>query len=182
MKHVLIPLFFACAFPAFGQAACPPAPNHDLRQADIISALQRAPNARTAQHLTAQLWEIWLAAPDEIAQGMLDQGMRMRASGDYLGAKRALDRLVEYCPAYAEGYNQRAFVAFLSGDYPAAIADIDSVLKIVSWHLGALSGKALTLIEMGMAEEAQVVLREAVRLNPWMAERALLDEPIGTDI
>jgi hypothetical protein len=49
-------------------------------------------------------------------------------------------------------------------------------------HLGALTGKALTLIAMDRRDEAQDVLRAALAINPWLSERALLDEPDGTDI
>jgi hypothetical protein len=49
-------------------------------------------------------------------------------------------------------------------------------------HLGALTGKALTLIAMDRRDEAQGVLRTALAINPWLSERALLDEPDGTDI
>ena len=39
-------------------------------------------------------------------------------------ATDALDRLVEYCPNYAEGYNQRAFVSFLRQDFEAALVEL----------------------------------------------------------
>ncbi|WP_375281598.1 tetratricopeptide repeat protein [Pseudooctadecabacter sp.] len=48
--------------------------------------------------------------------------------------------------------------------------------------MGALTGKALTLIELDRNEEAQEVLRAALRINPWLAERALLDGPLDRDI
>jgi len=47
---------------------------------------------------------------------------------------------------------------------------------------GAVTGKALTRIGMGRGGEAQEVLRTALAINPWLAERALLDEPQGEDI
>ena len=85
-------------------------------------------------------------------------------------------------PDFAEGWNQRAFAAFLAEDYAAALADLDVALGIMPDHVAALSGKALTLIGMGRNDEAQEVLRAAVKLNPWLGERALLVEPPGKDI
>lgn len=49
-------------------------------------------------------------------------------------------------------------------------------------HVAALSGKALTLIGMGRDKEAQIVLRAAHALNPWLSERRLLVEPEGEEI
>lgn len=169
------------AAPAFADT-CPPVTDHSARLAEIVVALNAAESQQEATPLNAELWELWLDAPDEIAQDMLDQGMARRSNYDFLGAISALDRLVDYCPDYAEGYNQRAFARFLAGDLQAALADLDRTLEILPTHTGALSGKALTLMGLGRNDEAQEVLRAALALHPWLQERALLIEPAGTDL
>ena len=58
----------------------------------------------------------------------------------------------------------------------------DRALEFRPRHLGALSGKALTLMGLGRHDEAQLLLREAVKINPWLAERRLLTEPAGQDL
>lgn len=161
---------------------CPAVPDHSQRTAEIIVELGQARGEGEAQVLNRELWEIWTDAPDEIAQSMLDEGMSRRSSYDFLGARNVFDRLVEYCPHYAEGYNQRAFVNYLSSNFEAALVDLDRTLDITPNHIAALSGKALTLMGLGRNAEAQVVLRTAVQMNPWLHERALLTEPIGTDL
>jgi len=108
--------------------------------------------------------------------------MRQRARFDLLGARDTLDQLVAYCPEYAEGYNQRAFARFLRADYQLALDDLDIALGLSPRHTGALTGKALTLIRLGRDPEAQAILREAVALNPWLNERALITDPVGEDI
>lgn len=179
MKWIL-PLCVIAA-PAAAQS-CPPAADYSADYAQIEAELKQAGDPATAQMLNGQLWDLWLDAPDAIAQEMLDDGMSRRASFDFLGARRVLSRLVEYCPDYAEGYNQRAFASFLARDFEAALADLDATLAILPNHIGALSGKGLTLLEMGRQAEAQAALRAAVDLNPWLNERALLTEPAGTDL
>ena len=121
-------------------------------------------------------------APDAAAQALLDQGMAARSSYDFLRAIDKFDRLVAYCPDYAEGYNQRAFVNFLREDFSAALIDLDLALERSPSHVGALSGKALTLMGLGQMDAAQVVLREALALNPWIPERGLLQPEPGEDI
>jgi len=115
---------------------------------------------------------------------MLDWGMARRAIYDFDAAKEAFDALVAYCPDYAEGYNQRAFVAFLRGDYAAALEDLDEALARNPSHIAALSGKALTLMGLGRMAAAQGVLRDALALNPWLPERRYLVEtgPVGTEL
>ncbi len=176
-----ITLLIATAGPGLADI-CPPVPDHSARQSEIVSELGAAKTATEAQRLTQELWSLWTDAPDDRAQQLLDEGMSRRATSDFLGARDVLDELVEYCPDYAEGYNQRAFASYLRQDYSAALYDLDRALEITPNHVAALSGKALTLMGLGRDEEAQDVLRAAVAMNPWLSERALLDEPAGTDL
>ena len=164
-------------------ADCPPAPDHGDRLAGLIAAAQAAGSEGEGRQITNQMWQLWTDAPDAYAQELLDEGMDRRASYDFAGAIKALDALVAYCPDYAEGYNQRAFVAFLRQDYPAALQDLERTLALSPDHVAALSGKALTLMGLGRMDEGQLVLRQALALNPWLPERGLLlREPAGDDI
>ena len=160
-------------------AECPPAPDIIDAESALLEQVQAAGNEFQARPHSLGLWQLWTTAPDETAQALLDRGMDARASWDFLAATEAFDRLVEYCPNYAEGYNQRAFVNFLREDYAAALVDLDRAIELSPRHVGAISGKGLTLIGMDRVDEAQVVLREAVTLNPWLSERHLLIEPPG---
>jgi len=105
---------------------------------------------------------------------MLDESLRAIRDGDFIRAVDRLNALVSYCPFFAEGYNQRAFVNFLRKDYQAALPDLDQAIALNPHHTGALTGKARTLIELGENDEAQLILKKAVALNPWLGERALL--------
>lgn len=164
------------ALPAFADD-CPAVADHSVRLAEIVTELQSTRNALKADDLNQELWSLWTDAPDAQAQELLDEGMRRRSQFNFLGARDTFDALVEYCPEYAEGYNQRAFASFLRQDYEAALIDLDMALEITPNHIAALSGKGLTLLELGRDEEAQKALRDAVRLNPWLSERALLTGP-----
>ena len=162
--------------------SCPPAADHADRVAVILSELRVTPTETEARVLTEELWQLWTDAPDARAQDLLDQGMQQRSGYDFLGARDTFDVLVEYCPDYAEGYNQRAFASFLRQDYAAALYDLDRALAINPEHIAALSGKGLTLMGLGRMEEAQDALRAAVAMNPWLRERGLLAPEPGTDL
>ena len=132
--------------------------------------------------LTDQLWALWTDAPDTRAQALLDTGMRQREAFNLMASRNTLDELVAYCPDYAEGYNQRAFSKYLQQDFAAALVDLDRAIALVPNHIAAISGRGLTLMGLGRHDEAQEALRAALALNPWLAERSLITEPIGTDI
>ena len=183
MKHLLALTLIAApifATPVF--ADCPEDPTVSEALVGIVDKMRDAPDQGTAQRLSGQMWEIWLSAPDALAQSMLDEGLTMLRYGDYDASRAALSELIDYCPSYAEGYNQRAYAAFLSGDFAAALTDLDVAVDLQPVHLGALTGKARTLIELGENAEAQLVLRQALDINPWLAERNLLDGTLESDI
>ena len=180
MKNLIA--FVMLAGPVWAQDICPAVPDHTAERAQIMAVLAHARDVTEAQFMADRLWQIWTDAPDAKAKALLDEGMQLRLSADFAGSRRVLDDLIAYCPDYAEGWNQRAFAAFLAQDYPAALADLDVALGIMPDHVAALSGKALTLIGMGRNDEAQDALRAAVKLNPWLGERALLVEPPGIEL
>jgi tetratricopeptide (TPR) repeat protein len=167
---------------ALAQEACPAAPDHTAEKAELLRDLRVARDAADAQLITADLWDLWTDAPDRRAQGMLDEGMALIGTLDYPGSEAVLGELVDYCPDYAEGWNQRAFARFLMGTFDAALGDLDRALAIDPRHVPALAGKALVLMHLGRQDEAQLVLREAVRMNPWLQERALLTIPMDVEL
>ncbi len=133
------------------------------------------------------MWEVWLRAPDEAAQAVLDRGMRRRDVYDFAGAYQEFTRLIEYCPTYAEGFNQRAYISFLRQDYAAALVDLDRALALSPKHVAAQSGRALTLMNLNEIAKARSQLGEALQNNPWLSERHLLQTggplaPKGEDI
>ncbi len=139
-----------------------------------MDQVAKSPDTQTAQRLSEELWDIWMTAPDETAQEMLRRGMERRNGYDFSGAVADFSQLIEYCPDYAEGYNQRAFISFLRKDFETALEDLDRTLALTPDHIGAVSGRALTLLQLGREYEGQIALRQALLLNPWLPEKAQL--------
>ena len=168
-------LILALLFPVSALAeTCPPAPDISGELAPLLSELKRAPDPAAAQPLTNEIWLLWTRAPDDRAQALLDEGMAKRSGYDLTGAEALLTELVTYCPDYAEGWNQRAFVKFLDARYPEALEDLERALELSPDHFAVMSGMALTLMNLGRVEVAQSILGKAVDINPWLPERSLL--------
>lgn len=166
-------------------AACPAPKDQDARLQALIDAVKIAPDQTSAQLISNEMWDIWDDAPDEKAQSMLNDGLVRRSNQDFDGALGAFEALIEYCPNYAEGYNQRAFILFIKQDYPPALIDLERAIALSPKHIAAITGKALTLIALERDAEAQAVLRAALALNPWLKERQFLTgeaEPPKTDL
>ena len=62
------------------------------------------------------------------------------------------------------------------------IADLERAIELSPRHIGALSGRAITLIGLGKEEEGQAALAEALELNPWLPERSLLKDLPGEEL
>ena len=174
-------------FPTIGFAECPAPPDVRSEMLNLIAKSQAAKTYSDGRRVSGEMWEVWLRAPDEAAQEVLDAGLRRRDSYDFPGALAEFDRLAAYCPDYAEGFNQRAYIHFLQGNYEAALVDLDIALGLQPLHIAAQSGRALTLMNLGRIDEARAQLLEAVDNNPWLSEAALLAEgaplgPKGRDI
>lgn len=168
------------AAPAF--ADCPAGADQSDEMARLLAQVQAAPTEGASRRYSQGMWEIWLDAPDARAQDMLDRGLRATRSYDFATAYDYFTQLITYCPDYAEGYNQRAFVNFLRKDHAAALVDLDVAIDLNPTHVAAIAGRALTLMGLGRTEEGQQTLRAALDLNPWLSERRLLIEPEGEDL
>lgn len=173
MKSATIAICLALvAAPA--SAACPANPDIAADIGALIEDVQGAGNEGAARVFSARMWEFWTMAPDARAQDLLDEGMQRRGSYDLDGAIAAFDSLVDYCPEFAEGYNQRAFASFIRGDYASALPDLDRAIALSPRHVPAISGRGLTLIQLGRIREGQEAIRAALILNPWLSERQYL--------
>lgn len=180
MKIAFIAVPLLLAAPVY--ADCGPLPDIAEPQARLILELRDAETEMAARDINGQLWTLWLTAPDEEAQTLLDEGVARLRVADHEGAEAAFTSLIERCPDYAEGYNQRAFSAYLQGRFGEALDDLELALERSPTHIGALSGKALTLLGMGRIKAGQAVLRDALALNPWLSERRFLIEEPGEDL
>ena len=158
-------------------AECPTGEDTSDLRATLHTQLLNAQNEADAAAIADRIWHIWLTAPDAQAQDLLDRGIARRDSWDLEMSEALFDRLIGYCPDYVEGYNQRAFSRFLRQDYDGALEDIDRVLSVDPYHFGALSGKALALMQQGRGRLAQQALRDALGVHPFLQERYMLADP-----
>lgn len=156
-------------------AACPAPRDFSAERDALLTELAQARDFGTAQERVGALWRLWRTAPDEPAQHLLDTGVAAIRYGDLLRAERQLSRLVEYCPDYAEGWNQLAFALFLQERDKEAAGALERALALEPKHFGALSGMGLIALRAGRTDEARLWLERAVRLNPWLNERGLLE-------
>ena len=130
--------------PGAALAACPAPPDRTDLRASILDNLSRAESFAAGRAAIDAAWRFWRTAPDPTAQELLDAGLQAQRYGDYLRVEETLARLTEYCPGFAEGWNQLAFTYFLQDRFAPALAALDRAIALEPAHFGALSCKGLT--------------------------------------
>jgi tetratricopeptide (TPR) repeat protein len=85
---------------------------------------------------------------------------------DYSLALDLLDQIIVIKPDFAEAWNKRATVHYLTDDYGASLDDIRQTLALEPRHFGALAGFGLILEAIDRKAEAIRVLKRALEINP----------------
>lgn len=109
------------------------------------------------------LWEVWLRGHTEEEARELRQALSLFDAAERLAA---LDDVVRRFPEFAEAHNQRAIVRFGRGQYSAAAADCETVLRLNPVHFGAASGLGQCHLRMGKPKAALRAFRHALDINP----------------
>ena len=159
----------AMLLPAF------PASAAERDRESLFRTLREAPTERQGRTAEEAIWRMWMEeAPTPAIAGAVAEAMRRRERYDWGSALDILNGVVADAPAYAEGWNQRAFIRFLRQDFDGSLEDIERTLALEPRHFAALAGKAMILMQQGRIEPGQAALRLAVEIHPWLKERSML--------
>jgi len=160
---------------------------NDPRLPPLFKALRDADSAEEAAPIEARIWTIWTITGDTGIDGLMAVGLAAMSAERYDDALRVFDRIVARQPDFAEGWNKRATVHYLMGEYRKSAADIERTLALEPRHFGALSGLGLVELVRGHEEKALEAFERALAIHPHMAGadthiRALRDRLKGRRI
>jgi tetratricopeptide (TPR) repeat protein len=81
-------------------------------------------------------------------------------------ALQKFNAIIAQRPDFAEGWNKRATLYYLMGNYEQSLADIDHTLELEPRHIGALSGLGLVNIRMEREEAAADAFERVLNIDP----------------
>jgi tetratricopeptide (TPR) repeat protein len=140
----------------------------DDRLDGLFERLQAAQNPLEAKLLEEAIWQIWLESGSPTVDLLMANGATAMSAGDYDKAQTMFDAVVQLDPDYAEGWNKRATLYFITGNYQASIADIEKTLALEPRHFGALSGLGQILERLNDPAGALKAYRRALAADPQM--------------
>jgi tetratricopeptide (TPR) repeat protein len=114
------------------------------------------------------LWLLWSRSGNAEIDRLMALGSQAMQAGRHNEAIGVFSRIIETRPEFAEGWNRRATVYYLAGQYDKSIADCHEVLKRNPRHFGALSGMGQIHVQLEDYENALRWYRRALEVNPNM--------------
>ena len=142
------------------------ADQNDEQLPGLFADLKAASSASDAQRLESSIWLSWLATDDEKSAQLLQRIVQAMEVRDMDEALQASDELVAHAPEFAEGWNKRATIYYLIGDYNASVRDIQRTLQLEPRHFGAISGLGLIFLQKGDLKAALESFESVLEISP----------------
>jgi tetratricopeptide (TPR) repeat protein len=112
------------------------------------------------------LWRVWSRSGDAKVDALFEEGVEQMQMGAAADAIRTFTAIIQMKPDFAEGWNKRATIYYLVGEYEKSLHDCDEVMKRNPSHFGALSGYGQIYLQLDKPEQALVYFERALKVNP----------------
>lgn len=132
----------------------------------LFETLKTAKTRPEAARIAGEIQRIWSQSGSDTSDLLMERAEEAIANEEFPLAIEILDRLVVLQPDWAEAWNRRATVFFLTDDYRRSVADIGEVLRLEPRHYGAISGLGLIYRSMGDDKRAFKAFEQALEIYP----------------
>ncbi|MFL2855308.1 MAG: tetratricopeptide repeat protein [Pseudohongiellaceae bacterium] len=138
----------------------------DERLDGLFSTLLVSIDLTTLRATENEIWEIWFEHPNDNVEQLMQLGVTRMNYNRYADAMLIFSQLIENFPDYAEGWNRRATLHYILGNYEESIADIEQVLDLEPRHFGALSGLGLVYLQQEQLRKAKQAFENLIDVHP----------------
>ena len=145
----------------------------------LVRAL-RDPDPLVRGFVESAMWSVWSRSGDEATDRLFAVGVEQLAQRQLRAAVETFSRIIERRPDFAEGWNKRATVYFLLGDYQHSLSDCDEVMTRNPYHWGALSGYGMIYMQLDQPGRAVDYFQKALAVNPNLDQVAQTIEALKT--
>jgi len=112
------------------------------------------------------LWQVWSRSGDPQIDALFRLGVEQMSEGAAPAAIQTFTSIIEKKPEFAEGWNKRATIYYLVGEYDKSLRDCDEVIKRNPQHWGALAGYGQIYLALDKPDLALDYFQRALKVNP----------------
>ena len=143
------------------------ADQNDPRLNNLFKKLNETENQDEIRDLISDIWNIWYEVDNPKVIEYFEKGIQAMNLRNYPLAIRFFNNLIEEDPNFAEGWNKRATVHFMMGNFDQSMQDIIKTLELEPRHFGALDGMGLIFIHQGQFQQALDVYDKMLEIFPF---------------
>ena len=133
---------------------------------ELFANLAKSDNPKEAERIGREIQMLWMDSGSDTVDVLMSRAGKAIQADDHALALDLLDTVVILKPTYAEGWNRRATVHYMTEDFGKSLVDIERTLALEPRHWGALSGLAIIQRRLGFESEALATFRRALEVNP----------------
>ena len=111
---------------------------------ELLDDLEIATSPLQAKKIREEIWRYWIKDhKNKEDRDLIEKGLAYFYKGYYIQADEIFTQIILSDPSYVEGWNKRATIRYLLGDFDKSLQDINEVLIRQPRHFGAISGAGL---------------------------------------
>ncbi|NJK38492.1 MAG: tetratricopeptide repeat protein [Oscillatoriales cyanobacterium RM1_1_9] len=123
---------------------------------------------------TQELWRLWFEQKGEAGLEKIRKSEVWLQMGEISEAEAILNQLIQDLPDFAEAWNRRAVLYYLSHQYEKALEDCKRAIALNPIHFGALHGTGLCHAALGNYSAAIQAFQQALEVQPYSLENQRL--------
>ena len=138
----------------------------DPRLDALFDRLHTIDGNNEARLVMTMIWRLWSESGSPTVDLLFTRGVQAMNRKEFETALAMLNAVVEMDPDFSEGWNARATLHYIMGNYDDSIRDIDRTLALEPRHWGALSGLGMIYQDTEREKEAIEAYRRVLAANP----------------
>lgn len=135
----------------------------------LFVQLKQTTNPTEALFIQAEILRQWMYSDEEDLNILMRQGTEALSENDFALAMESFNAFVLLAPTRAEGWNKRATLHFMMGNFKRSVEDVKHTLALEPRHFGALAGLGLIYEALGNKAAALKAFRASLDVNPHLA-------------
>lgn len=125
------------------------------------------PDENVRERATVELWRIWFYQKGRYGMELLERSQVMLEVGNVTAAEALLTELIRDQPDFAEAWNRRAVLYYLTRQYEKSRDDCEQAIELNPVHFGALHGLGLCHVALEDYSAALQAFRRALEIQPY---------------